>query len=227
MRFENKFVFDRALYDTVYSRIMQSSFFFTEIFKQRRINNIYLDTAEFTHYYNNMTGIHERQKHRIRWYGDDPNVTGPILEYKIKHGDLGTKSYLNLPPFKLPAFDYGRYVLEIKSFTSPSDDAGQIICHELAMESPSLFNSYLRRYFISNNGRYRITLDDHLEYRPAGRSFLPALGFKDSHIVLELKYENEDAHDAKRIVQELGCRLERNSKYVTGILGVYLNAFSD
>ena len=49
--------------------------------------------------------------------------------------------------------------------------------------------------------------------------------FSEDKLVVELKYEKNDLREAGEILQELGLRLSRNSKYVIGMQGLYYNLF--
>ena len=82
------------LYHDIYNQILLSPAFFKEIYYERRVNNIYLDSFDYANYYANINGEQNRVKQRIRWYGDTFDAKTPILEYKIKHGELGIKAIL-------------------------------------------------------------------------------------------------------------------------------------
>ena len=57
------------------------------------------------------------------------------------------------------------------------------------------------------------------------RWFNGLTGFSEDKLVVELKYEKKDVREAGEILQELGLRLSRNSKYVIGMQGLYYNLF--
>ena len=58
---------------------------FCSPFPDRYVNNIYLDTPVMSNYWNNVTGLSQRVKVRIRWYGEALGLqSNPILEFKIK-----------------------------------------------------------------------------------------------------------------------------------------------
>ena len=66
--------------------------FDTKIFrhhKDRYINSIYYDDDDFITAKNNLSGISERRKYRIRWYGEDQNNFR--YEVKLKKIILGKK----------------------------------------------------------------------------------------------------------------------------------------
>ena len=43
---------------------------FYEPYPPRYVNNLYLDTEDMENYLDNVSGVAERRKVRIRWYGD-------------------------------------------------------------------------------------------------------------------------------------------------------------
>ena len=91
-RFERKFTVNRLSKQGIELVIKQNSAFFSKIYKQRYINNIYLDTPNLTFFFDNNAGKSNRKKIRIRWYGDMFGmISYPILEFKIKTGDVGNK----------------------------------------------------------------------------------------------------------------------------------------
>ena len=65
---------------------------FSPIFHPRWVNSIYFDTFDLEKYQENIRGIGQRTKYRVRWYGDQ-NINGKqlILEKKIKKAMIGIK----------------------------------------------------------------------------------------------------------------------------------------
>ncbi len=226
MRYESKFVFPAYAYGDLQARLLSSRFFFREIYQERRINNIYLDSADYKNLFDNLRGVQNREKHRIRWYGQQSQSNQPFLEYKIKQGELGYKEYYAIPSFSLDTtFDYNTYLDLIKRAARKKMAMDKIMYREIFNEIPTLYNTYLRRYFLSADEKFRITLDRVLKYKAANRWFDNLPEFRENKMVVELKYENRDISTAGAIMQELGLRLSRNSKYVIGMQGLYFNTF--
>lgn len=82
---------------------------------------------------------------------------------------------------------------------------------------PSLFNSYERRYFLSDCGNYRITLDYNQCFYNPNINDLASSKVCIDDIVLELKYATKFDDESRKLTQYLKARLSKNSKYVTGI----------
>ena len=226
MRRENKFVFHETALGSVYTALLTSRHFFSEIYSERRVNNIYLDSMTLDNYRDNLNGVQNRIKHRIRWYGEVIKVEEPILEYKIKQGELGYKESYPLLGFVFDeAFRFEDYLSKITNNGRKLSPEEILMHSDISLEIPTLYNTYRRRYFLSGDGKYRITLDTGIYYKSFGGRFNNAFPFSEDKIVVELKYENEDTAGASRIMQDLGLRMTRNSKYVIGIKGIYFNNF--
>ena len=224
MRYENKFVFDGSLYHDIYNQILLSPAFFKEIYYERRINNIYLDSFDYANYYANINGEQNRIKQRIRWYGDTLDAKTPILEYKIKHGELGTKEYYEMPDFKLDAnFIYSDYLSLLVDHIRQFNEEYFEMYNDISQQTPTLYNKYDRRYFLSGDGKYRLTIDRNMSYSKIGKTFISPYSFSSRDIVVELKYDESDIAGASDLLQYFGFRLSRNSKYVNGVSGLYFN----
>jgi len=224
MRYENKFAFPAWALDEILNRLYTSKYFFSEIFQERRVNNIYLDSPNYKNLLDNLHGVQNRVKHRIRWYGSGTQVQSPILEFKIKHGELGYKEYLPLPTFTLDTtYSYDAYLKKITRNSQGLPQAKKLLHHDILDEVPTLYNSYLRRYFLSADENFRVTIDRELSYKSISRWYSGMSGFSEEKIVIELKYEKKDIKCAANVIQDLGLRLSRNSKYVIGMQGLYFN----
>jgi len=91
-RFERKFVIDFHSAMHVANVVKSHPACFTEIFSERKIHNIYLDTKHLNFFHDNTDGNLYRKKYRLRWYGygAGKSPTNPRLEIKIKSGHPGT-----------------------------------------------------------------------------------------------------------------------------------------
>ncbi len=98
-RYERKFLIEDLHWSEIESYIKFHPSNFSEIFYQRFINNLYFDTVDMSSYWDNVDGVKDRQKFRMRWYGDlFGYIEKPTLEVKKKRGIVGTKeSYPLLP----------------------------------------------------------------------------------------------------------------------------------
>jgi SPX domain protein involved in polyphosphate accumulation len=189
---------------------------FTEIYHQRQINNIYFDSPGFDSYYGNIEGDTERTKARIRWYGDlFSEKIDSTLEFKIKKGLLGKKDFYSLSSFALnEQFSKQQIIQALDVDTVPRNIRDRMISLQ-----PVLLNTYFRKYFISADKQFRITIDKDLTYYRisyVGNTFLNKV--KDHKaVVLELKYDSQLENDAKEIGNKFSFSMTKNSKYLQGV----------
>ena len=89
--------------------------------------------------------------------------------------------------------------------------------------TPSLINRYQRKYFLSFDQKFRVTLDHHLTYYPvSSHEQLSSCGLKDSlSMIMELKYSPIYQLESNNITQEFPFRVIKNSKYVRGVQILY------
>tara|TARA_Y100000310_G_scaffold342034_1_gene443441 strand:- start:14233 stop:14919 length:687 start_codon:yes stop_codon:yes gene_type:complete len=215
LRYEKKFVTSEMSLKEIEFLIKHNPGMFREIFYERRVNNIYLDSMGLGNYNENVAGNAQRLKLRIRWYGKIFGlIKKPVLELKIKNNELGDKKSFPLKPF---LFDKSFSYKQLKKIFLESNLPDWLI-EMLKLASPSLLNSYKRKYFLSASKRYRITLDKDLIYFkiiPENNSFCEKV--KEDKYVIELKYSVPDYLGAIPIGENLFLRLTANSKYVLGI----------
>ncbi len=216
-RYERKFVANHLSPVHAEAIVRQNSAFFTPVYVPRKVNNIYFDTPGLDCYFDNLFGNGTRWKVRIRWYDElIGEVKVPILEFKLKKGLVGIKKSFPLPAFELKksGFDAPVFKLIFQNAGLPED-----VYEKLAGLQPVLINSYSRSYFSSLNKKFRITIDNNLEYyhlRPTWNHF--EFGFQEYRkVVLELKYDREASDEAEKITNQFPFRLDKNSKFVAGM----------
>ena len=91
-RYERKFFIAELSKYEVKSIVKMHPVIFSELYHKRFVNNIYFDSFNFKNFLDNIEGVTDRIKIRIRWYGIlFGYVENPILEIKIKKGLLGKK----------------------------------------------------------------------------------------------------------------------------------------
>ncbi|RMG84798.1 MAG: polyphosphate polymerase domain-containing protein [Bacteroidetes bacterium] len=215
-RYERKFTLRAESPALPRAVIARHPAFFREIFAPRTINNIYFDTPQLDYFHDNKKGIADRKKARIRWYGDTfGHIARPQLEFKIKKGLVGDKWTFPLQPFHLkPGISH----TDLENLFRNSDLPAPVL-EALLYLRPTLLNTYRRTYFRSANQHFRLTLDEDLTFFRTG-SFHNTFSEKQTlpnHFVLELKYETAFDDTADAIAGALPVRLDKSSKYVTGV----------
>ena len=216
-RFERKFTAAGTSRSLFVNQIKRHPAFFREIFYTRQVNNIYFDTPALKFYDDNKIGVSERKKVRIRWYGKtNGKIVAPKLEYKIKSGQLGTKWTFDLMDFEMGTGFSKKYIFNIIRQSNLPEE----ILEDLKLLSPTLINSYHRTYYLSADQKYRLTFDEQLHFfRPnnlgGSLKFPPRL--QSNHFIMELKYAQSEDANANYISKLFPYRLDKSSKYVTGI----------
>lgn len=191
---------------------------FSEIYTKRYINNIYFDTSKLDFFYDNVGGKAKRYKFRIRWYGDlFGTINSPILEVKIKDGNVVTKNSFFLNSFELSNNYNINQILEVVNKSNVEERIkGMFNCLH-----PTLINRYNRKYFLDLSKNYRTTIDYNIEFYNPFLANFDKFKYIDNENVLELKYDQSLDKEAKIISDYLPYRLTKNSKYVKGIKKFY------
>lgn len=102
MRYERKYRIENLGLTEVRQALRSHPLSFRKLFPDRQVNNIYLDTSDLHFFQENLEGVAERRKYRIRWYGSDLSLAqAPVMEVKLKHGELGEKLMLDLEDIAL------------------------------------------------------------------------------------------------------------------------------
>ncbi len=220
-RFERKYRITGVAPSEIESWVLNCPSFFRKAYEPRYINNIYLDTTALGNYFQNLAGVANRTKIRVRWYGKlFGDVKSPKLEYKIKRGMLGVKEIYPLVDFR---FDRGFGTKDLELVFSRSDLKDRVR-KDLSFVRPFLVNRYHRKYFISANREYRITLDTEMDfYRFASfdNQFLVKSSLPDD-TVMELKYSGTIRDLDDSLMNYFPHRVTRMSKYVVGLEAVEL-----
>ncbi|MEN0047389.1 MAG: VTC domain-containing protein [Bacteroidota bacterium] len=203
-RFERKYEIENFTPALVEQYIRLHPAGFLCLFPDRVVNNIYFDTPDLLTFHQNIAGINERSKFRLRWYGRDyQRIEKSVFEVKMKHNELGSKRL----------YDFGD-VKWVKANQLHEELAER--SPEFAVLRPSLYNHYLRSYFGTSDGKFRITIDREMCF--AMPSMRPSFHLKNDKVVVEVKYQEVEDQTADFIFQHLPFRPTKSSKYVTGML---------
>lgn len=215
-RFERKYHVTNIPLAEIEHLVRRNPALFRPAFPDRVINNIYLETLSRRSLLENLDGIADRTKARIRWYGAMlARVERPILEFKIKRGMVGAKD-----SYKLAAFTVERGMSAATVYRAiEQSDLPEHVRNALRGFEPVLLNRYRRKYYISADRDYRITLDTELEFYRFDRQVnLFAQPVRDTEsTVVELKYSGSIDQIDERVASYFPFRVTRMSKFVTGM----------
>jgi SPX domain protein involved in polyphosphate accumulation len=228
VRYEFKYTFPLEQFDYILHSVKNLPAMFHEIYHERQVNNIYLDTDNFDNYYANVNGVGNREKFRIRWYGAlFCAVQHPVLEVKRKFGLVGDKKSYPLLPFDTHE-NFSAFAIResIRTYLSEKDGPGNekyLFLSRAMYQKPVITNHYQRRYFMSADHRYRITLDYDIQYHKVDSVMIDPAGIHENRLVMELKFDMESYIDLNEFMLNFNVRNTRNSKYVNGINAIYLH----
>ena len=153
-RHEIKFVLPFEYYKHVNHLIKLNCGHFKKIYKSRFINNIYFDSIDMKNYYENINGTAERKKIRIRWYGDFfGKINLPTLEIKEKKGMIVSKKLLPFPNILIKPHVSVKNIIQDISKLLHTDAVF------IRLLTATIINRYKREYFLSQDKRFRITID--------------------------------------------------------------------
>lgn len=218
-RYERKFLVSDMIFQNIEQQVRFHPASFSPIFQPRFINNIYLDTVSFDFFFDNVHGKSNRLKVRVRWYGNMLGiVVKPTLELKMRSGMLGNKISFPLESF---TFDEN-FTAELLLNVFERSNLPEWTIELLKQIRPTMFNRYRRKYLMSFDKRFRLTLDNDLEYYSYNNSNRNLFGkYTSDDSIVELKYDYQHEKVASIITNLLPFRLTKSSKYVNGIELLY------
>ena len=216
LRYERKYWLDTDK-SLIFKNILKDKQF-NEIYKKRRVMSLYFDTLNFKFFKENIEGVGNRIKPRLRWYDDvQENKLNKIdvrLEIKKKKGFVGNK--LN--------YKIGKYknIYELIKSINQFDFQEKISNIVNIQVFPILITSYDREYYLSKDKLFRSTIDTNLKVSSVKNISHKIPMFKD---IMELKYDltNDNNFRNKFISSNFKLRHQKFSKYVVGILNLKKN----
>ena len=207
-RFEKKWVFKNLDKETLFSNLLNCNLFFREQFRERTVNSIYFDNLNFKSATDNLDGVSDREKFRVRWYGKNPLILkNPILENKIKKNFQGYKKFYHLNKFN-------NKNLNDKNLFTLTDLVNKLLLNKSLY--PVSMTNYRRIYLISANNQIRATIDFNLRYKKL-TNYIEDFFVKVDDIILELKYSSDLDKYLREQISGI-TRVAKNSKYINSLL---------
>lgn len=215
-RIEKKFISESYHANTVFTWLKLHPALFRETYAPRWVNSIYFETHDYTAYSENLIGLSQRIKLRFRWYGDAKRIYSGSLELKYKRNNFGWKERAFINGLdKEPLVSTKQLVDLIRP--QLNEKFSQWLNY---YSFPVLMNRYHRRYFVSRDQKYRVTVD--LNYQCRDLRFEDQLhggreGVGPDLVIVELKFQRSDYSEATELLSNFPIRGSRHSKYVTGL----------
>jgi SPX domain protein involved in polyphosphate accumulation len=152
-RIEKKFIFGKYQNDFVEKLLLINNF--SKVYPDREISSIYLDTLNFNFAKDNINGVSERKKIRIRWYNND--LKRIYLEEKNKRNFYVWKNVSKMNIFTNKnnlISDLKKNIFDPKNISTNN--------YNFVLQT-----NYKRNYWLSNNGKIRATIDTKINTSPA------------------------------------------------------------
>jgi|TARA_B110001452_G_C15233745_1_gene427228 SPX domain protein involved in polyphosphate accumulation len=207
-RYERKWIYRSNDHLTLINSLIRSNLFFNKQYPNRRVNSIYFDDINYSSIRQNLDGISEKKKIRVRWYGAQNQLVNPVLEIKNKKGlETRKETYKisELDGLKFPDF---KNLDLIKNTVNLQKKSKNTIL-------PILTTNYDRQYFVSNNGKIRATIDYNLKsIHLKNPSQMEIVKIFSSTCILEIKYPTNLDKYVRLNLKEITLRLSKNSKYI-------------
>jgi hypothetical protein len=211
-RYELKFVIDNS----GLSHAMQWLYNYThagERYPRRKVNSLYFDDLDLSSARDNLAGLSNRQKMRLRWYGCDDN-SSPVFEVKVRNDRLVCKK--NYP---MSSLRHSLLKINIKDITSE--------CKEEMRKQEVIFDEhfistlqvcYDRSYYEDLNG-IRITIDQNIKYYCSlpHQKLNESISIPCQYNVLEVKFDRNLKTTVEKLIKPLHIAPKRHSKYLVGL----------
>ncbi len=188
-------------------------------YSSRWVNSLYFDDTGFSAVRDNLAGISNRKKIRLRWYHTEEErlISPPVLEIKSRKNRFGRKESFELPALqdRLLELPSNRLIPEIEKDLSKS----QVIAgHFDDFLVPALHVSYQRDYFENDDG-VRVTFDRQIRFSlPAPHKRIlegPSMAYPN--ISMEVKFPDNSSSAVRDIIRSLPFSVKRHSKYLSGM----------
>lgn len=211
-RYELKFVLDNARLSDAMQWLYNSTTA-NKTYNDRRVNSVYFDDVSFSSVRDNLAGISQRNKLRLRWYGTQKN-SSPIFEVKTKNGRLGSKTLY-------PISSIENNILELTIDKITSKCIKDLATYNVIFDEhlvPTLQVDYEREYYETHDG-IRITIDQDIQFSDIQlyTSLNENNSFSYPFKVMEIKFKPSMKNIVAKLIKPLHITPKRHSKYLIGL----------
>ena len=197
---------------------LQSMTRLVESYQERRVNSLYFDDPGFSGIRENLAGLPDRTKYRIRWYGSETaGDPAPRLEIKTRSGRMGGKAVYPFRAGQQGFFNTAMadFIPEIGELLRNNPEDKRLLSQQLL---PVLYIGYQRKYFEDKNG-IRATIDQDVRYQSVqlATRLNEISGQGSPAIIAELKFGADNRDKMSRMMRHLHLVPKRHSKYLSGM----------
>ena len=215
-RIEYKFIISKSDRNYILSYLYSNKIF--SKYKPRSIHSIYYDNNYFTCAQENLSGLSNRKKYRLRFYNfsQHSKKLSSIFEIKLKKNNLGSKikNKIFLSNINNNLFDKENLKHITKHLTKNDFFEDKINFNE------KLLIEYYREYFVDHLNKLSITLDSNLIFKDL---FLSNKQISvDNLIILEIKFLEKYRDYCSELFKNLNISRCKSSKYLIGFNKLFL-----
>ena len=204
-RIERKFVFGKHNKENIEKFLLVNNF--KKVYPDRKINTIYLDTENFDNVRDNINGVSNRKKLRVRWYND--NLDKMYIEIKNKKN---FNVWKNVEKINLKTNEKNLIEDLKKNFFNIKFKNNNDFNYKFVLKT-----NYKRSYWLSNNNKIRATIDIDINASSLN-NFSKPVHLGDT--VLEFKFNPiHEKHFRDFFSNKFNhLRIQKYSKYVRSFL---------
>ena len=212
-RYEIKFILNEANYSNAYF-IINAKTSMKKDFSNRVVNSLYFDDMNFSSIQDNLIGLANRKKMRLRWYDNNLLDKRAIFEIKKRNGRLGSKDTFRIDSLYGSLMDLK--INEVSNLISKDLLNKEIVLSEYLQSTLQV--SYERQYY-KNFENIRVTIDRNIgfSYPMLQQKMTPNKQLLYPYSILEVKFDAKDKSAAFSIIKSLGLTPKRHSKYLAGM----------
>lgn len=180
----------------------------------RLVQSLYFDTPTSRSLRENLDGLGRRDKIRLRWYGEATSGVRGSLERKIRRNALGWKEVM---PLEATIDIEGTDRLGLMRTILQHADARWIERMKSRAMEPACWIAYRREYYVTADGRIRLTLDRELRAWDQQGHFMidRRVAVPLPHVlIVEAKCAPEHDEEAMALMQRLPLMVDKCSKFV-------------
>ena len=202
---------ERAL-PTVMAELFLHEACVSELFPARRVQSVYLDTHEERALADNLAGVTDREKLRLRWYGDATDRARGTLERKVRRAGVGWKELVPVEEeLELAGTPRAELVERLAAHAPPAWEVSPVTL------GPAQWIAYTREYYRTADRRVRITVDRDLV--AFDQRFSPVLQDRFSTpvprlLVVELKADLDHRAALQAFAATFPLLHDKSSKFV-------------
>tara|TARA_B100000767_G_scaffold32527_1_gene27771 strand:- start:749 stop:1402 length:654 start_codon:yes stop_codon:yes gene_type:complete len=206
-RIEKKFIFPSQESDLVKKILLGNNF--KKLYSDRYITSIYIDNLNLDSAKDNINGVNERKKLRVRWYNNDFNKI--YLEEKNKNNFFVWKNIKKLE------VDINKKNLLDKIYKLLSNNNKYIDTnynYKMVLKI-----NYKRSYFISDQEEFRATIDTEINTSPV---FDSNKVIRLPETILEFKFSQNSENYFRDFfsLRGLNIRSKKYSKYIQSFIAL-------